>query len=67
MVSECYEIPGFDVAGFVPGVQEPFNWFLNFSQRDLLSHILLSQCLCGEKTVLGFLFYHVAISSLKLF
>ena len=41
------------------GVQEPCNWFLDFSQRKLV-HVLLNQCFCGGRRIWGYLFHHLA-------
>lgn len=43
-----------------PGLQEPLNWFLDFSQRELVHVQLLSWCLVGKRRVWGFPFYHLA-------
>lgn len=32
-----------------PGVQEPFNYFLNFLQRKFVCELLLNQCLWGDR------------------
>ena len=37
----------------LPEVQEPFNWFTDFLQKELFLVLLLSQCLCGGEELLG--------------
>lgn len=41
-------------------MQEPLNWFPDFSQRVLIRVMLLNHCVCGEKESSGFLFHHLA-------
>lgn len=37
----------------LPEVQEPFNWLMDFLQKELFLVLLLSQCLCSEEELLG--------------
>lgn len=48
------------LVSFIPGVQEPFNLFPDFSQREFIHKLLLNKCVCGGNQGPGIPFHHLA-------